>query len=261
LEDDGGGDEDVGGAASGTVETSATNGKTSNAPDEPVKIRPKSALRAPSAQEVGPGQREEVAFAPIDEVVFFEDSAANEDGGQRPDTAIQFFGDDRHQTAASERPEDEFVNTGEANADDSAVILPGLSDSSTDVVVEPEVRIGFQLSLTYGPSLRCSKTIPLTSSAWNELIRIPIREGIRSQGQGKVTVKLVKRTHNMDETVGEAKLEVAKLLPHKTDFLVLSISTSVQLSLQVAFIPERVQVGLGVWVFDGCGNMKHHLTL
>lgn len=260
LEDDGGGDEDVGGAASGTVETSATNGNTSNAPDEPVKIRPKSALRAPSAQEVGPGQREEVAFAPIDEVVFFEDSAANEDGGQRPDTAIQFFGDDRHQTAATERPEDEFVNTGEANADDSAVILPGLSDLSTNAVVEPEVRIGFQLLLTYGPSLRCSKTIPLTSSAWNELIRIPIREGIRSQGQGKVAVKLVKRTHNMEETIGEAKLEVAKLLPHKTDFFVLSISHSVQLSLQVAFIPERVQVGLGVWVFDGCGNMKHHLT-
>ena len=59
----------------------------------------------------------------------------------------------------------------------------------------------------------------------------------------------------------ELFMEVAKLLPHKTDFLVLSISTSVQLSLQVAFIPERVQVGLGVWVFDGCGNMKHHLTL
>jgi ArsR family metal-binding transcriptional regulator len=74
------------------------------------------------------------------------------------------------------------------------------------------------------------------------LIRIPIRQGIRLQGQGKVTIKLVKHNNNADETIGEAKLEVAKLLPHKTDFSVLRISSSVQLSLQAAFLPQRVQV-------------------
>jgi hypothetical protein len=244
LEDDGGGDEDLTGTSSAEVETSVVN---ASAPDEPGKVRPKSALRA--QETTSSGHRDEVAFAPNDQLLFYEDSEVNHDNQQRPETAIQFFGDDRQQTAASERPEDMFVNTGNTDEPDLALLRSDLSESSSKVLVEPEVPFGFQLMLTYGASVRHSKTIPLTSSAWNELIRIPIREGIRVQGQGKVTLKLFKRMNNVDETVGEAKLEVSKLLPHKTDFSVLNISSSVQLSLQAAFIPERVQVWMHVSSF------------
>jgi hypothetical protein len=237
LEDDGGGDEDVVTSSSANADTSAPNDR---APHDPATIRPKSALHSPLSQKKSiSGQRDGVVFDMSDQALVFEDSGMIGDNGQRPDTAIQFFGDGQ-QAGACERPEDEFLNAGVKDSDDSLGIPAALSDSG--LIVEPEVLFGFQLILTYGPSVRHSKTIPLTSSAWNELIRIPVREGIRIQGQGKVAVKLVKRMNGVDETVGETRLEVGKLLPHKTEFSTLSISSSVQLSLQAAFIPERVQV-------------------
>lgn len=234
LEDDGGGDENHGEGHASPGEVPDVSGTAHDAPEQP---KPKSALREPIVQESS-GIVNEVDFAADDQVFVFQDSEAAQSVEHRPDTAIQFFGDDRQQTAASDRLEDQFVNVGDVGG----AVPGGASESDHKSPPETEVQNGFQLTITYGESLRNSKCIPLSSSSWNELIRIPIREGIRFQGQGKVSIKLIKRMKNADETIGEAKLEVAKLLPHKTDFSVLSISSSVQLSLQAAFIPQRVQV-------------------
>jgi hypothetical protein len=236
LEDDGGGDED-----NQDVTSNPVDGK---APDQAGSSRPKSALRVSIKQGEIASSDQQLEFASDDRVFLFEET--QEDGAveQRPDTAIHFFGDDHLQTDEIERTEEQFVNTnaGDEDALGPSAITSVVSDTTADSLVETETRNGFQLTLTYGPSVRRSKWIPVTSAAWNELVRIPIREGIRLQGQGKVTIKLIKRISNVDETVGEAKLEVAKLLPFKTDFSVLNISSSAQLSLQAAFIPERVQV-------------------
>jgi hypothetical protein len=175
-------------------------------------------------------------------VHLFDDSEKQQDAESQPDTSIQFFGDDRQQTATSDRLEDQFVNVDDDEAVHALVYQEVAAGSGTDLTSDSEHRTGFHLIFTYGASVRQSKTIPLMSSSWNELIRIPIREGIRFQGQGKVNIKLVKRINHAEESIGECKLEVSRLLPHKTDFSVLSISNSVQLSLQTAFVPQRVQV-------------------
>jgi hypothetical protein len=238
LEDDGGGDEDPERAPSHSTHSAAAG---SSAPDESSLTRPKSALRTPLATSNAVSNQ--VDFAENEHVFVFEEPGAEGDSGERPDTAIQFFGDDRQLTAASEHHEDDFVNSGGGDVSSASEIKTGASElDSSSVPLEPESQNGYRLTFTYGPSVRHSKWISPASSAWNELIRIPIRQGIRLQGQGKVTIKLVKHNNNADETIGEAKLEVAKLLPHKTDFSVLRISSSVQLSLQAAFLPQRVQV-------------------
>jgi len=233
LEDDGGGDEPPPESSSNSVEPPAHDG---HAPDGPLRARPKSALRASHPEDkAGSGQQTEVLFA-SDEVFVFEESGA-QGREQRPETAVQFF--DSGVEGTEERLEDEFLNAGGVEA---TLLVTGKSELDRSVTADPEAKAGYQLTLTYGESVRCTQWIPLTSSAWNELIRIPVREGIKFQGQGKVTVKLVKRQNFRDETVGDSKLEVAKLLPHKTEFSVLKLSSSVQVSMQVAFIPERVQV-------------------
>jgi hypothetical protein len=238
LEDDGGGDEDPREAQTNPIEVSVNSQEESE-----HEKRPKSALRKPPPPEsTGIGHTNEVDFATNDDVYLFEDSEGKQAIERRPDTAIHFFGDGRQQTATTDRPEDQFVNTGEVETAHSLVDQESASGFGGNLHSDTETQTGFQLIVTYGASVRQSKTIPLTSSSWNELIRIPIREGIRFQGQGKANVKLIKRINNAEETVGECKLEVAKLLPHKTDFSVLNISGSVQLSLQAAFVPQRVQV-------------------
>jgi hypothetical protein len=238
LEDDGGGDENDREAQTHPPHASSESG-TAQANSE--QLKPKSALRE-GAQDVqdsaGIGNINEVDFAPNDQIFVFHDSEVTQPAEQRPDTAIQFFGDDRQTTAASDRLEDQFMNV----CDIEGAVQEGVSELSSKTHSDNENSNGFQLIITYGASVRHSKCIPLTSSSWNEPIRIPIREGIRFQGQGKVLLKLIKRMKNVEETIGETRLEVAKLLPHKTDFSVVSISSSVQLSLQAAFVPQRVQV-------------------
>jgi hypothetical protein len=235
LEDDGGGDEPPPEAASASVDPLAPH---EHAPDEPVHTRPKSALRASHSEDkTESGQQAEVLFAADDEVFVFEESA-DHGSGQRPETAVQFFEGGVGVEGTEEHPEDEFMNAGGVVA---TAAESGKSEFDSNVP-EAEVKSGYQLTLTFGESVRYTKWIPLTQSSWNELIRIPVREGIKLQGQGKVTVKLLKRQNSKDETVGDSKLEVARLLPHKTEFSIIKLSSSVQVSMQVAFLPERVQV-------------------